>query len=607
MAKAQRDHTVADIIRLRPEWWFKKQSDQTKAYDFISHIFTLMEYGQNQIASHPFIEVFGNYDVSAMEMKEINRLIATFTPKPSLELPLPPVAPRLTRLSLLSPEELRLGLKPDLSVMRETIRGHERTLASHEDEIDDYNNNIVKYRRRIHEISFQAARLSEELTRLKEKLEQGEGKGIDPDKLKLIKQIPEQWIVVEMKEHEFMIVRRKAIVISNINAASGMCKTLNLGFIGLKFDYALHCRGSFYVADNIKVSSGRVHPHISGSHLCMGNQQRRADQLQNELKVQEYFTLLESVLTTYCPDNPYVTFNDLEKHKTSGYVFLICKGATWFQKSRDALVREWALTASDAFVSRISEAFAPDFGINHKYTRLCYYSQQAISRLSAGDDAKIQALYKETQDKNLESQEIQLNLKGQELVLALRKAGIYLPARDVFVKLNASSDTSMFNGAMLRLMVLAYGSVPRGGAYLGTQWEPDYRGRSYVVKYFATGGIQYCYFSTDYPDGYNTSTFPIASREIPKDLPEVAPVPTDTTKPLDKALVEVVSDMQVTLPNVFNAEVFYEDADLDDEYDPCYDQGHDYGTDGVCTVCEAYSADYDEYIVDEEETDDIPF
>ena len=605
-SKRQRDHTVSDILRLRPKWFMEKQVDPALASAALTYVHTLMGYGQNHIADEPFIQVFEAYDFSIApnEYSLINKSIMEY--KPVRRRTLPPAsseAPRYTKLGLISPSALREALKPSkdhISQERNSLLSEQRNIEAN---LTDHQRQIRDHMRYLHEESMRRAVIALKLDALEAELE-SETALIDPEKVKLVKQIPSQWMVVSMTASDFTLIRREPLTMKYIGTAeSGMAKTLYMGFMGFIFTYSLQTKASFNVADYIHTNSSNViHPHVSGASICWGNQAHKAERYQQERDYANFFTLLESILTTYCPDNPYISFSDVERKKHSGYTLINAniKTNNWFKDNQAAIIRMLSETASDEFITGMANQPAPAAStavtpqLRAKWAKFTEYTQELGRKIRLQQDQLNR--YFELGPKEC--------LYGAELIAALKRVNIVLPNRHALLKLRMAPND--VGSVTLNFMIAAYGGVPifSMGQPTSYAWMGDQGHQYHVRRLESNGNIGYRVFGEGLSSEGTTTgstSFSIysfrndAHRDSmvpPEYRPRIAPAPAMTaavgTAPWDDSDSVPYQDVETT-------EHPYEDEHPEeDEESECDRSGHDYDEDGECTRC-GYQCDHDRY------------
>lgn len=583
MASKRRDeHTVADILRLKPKWFLEKQSDTPDALKALLHVHTLMEYGQNHIAEAPFIEVFKDYDVSFKPeaYSSINKLIATYTPVRKRTSTISNPVIRTTRFSMLSKEAFREALRPDKSQYELELSHKESELRRIQEDINSLQRNVREYTQSLHTTARRAPVVSALIDSLQEKID-SDVTLVDPERLRLLKAVPEQWCLVRTTSTEFTIIRRQPITLRYIGASgSGMAQTLYMGYFGFTFGYDLHCLESFPVADYIGGTSS-LHPHVSGSSICWGNIAHKAEAARNVRDYETFFALFESILTTYCPDNPYVSFSDFVRRKNTSYkVFNTRSSELWYIRKSPEILTMIAETASDEFLREMPEI-----------------RKQALSRANNeyrdGDNSKL-IKYLGKLETVLASAEVRNKLNGlmadrfpngvwgAPFLALLKECGIHLPPRDIMLRTKLGS--SSVPDSILKLLIIAHEGIPV--FFNGTNFRYLWIGDSSHKYYFEskqenTSGINFRVMGSNLGGrgttitsaGYGTLRFPddmamdamIPERYRPRSTPLVvpaAPTPTETE--------EEVED--------------FPEAEMTPE-EVCQEEGHDWNDSGVCRRC----------------------
>lgn len=352
-AKAYGDYTIADVIRLRPSWLLEKQADQGKRLkeEQIPHLNFLIS-ALSHVATYRFEELFGGLNIYDLDLNAINQKIMSHVPAVrSMPVPQHDLAPSLLSRFDIMP----LGaMKPFLEVNKRAIiqqieeaekriKACDRDFASHEQHLIEYRNYMMDALRTKRAIELTLEGLRHTLL--------SNGQKLDPRRLAIVKSIPKQWLLVAMDDDSFTVARRTPVIITHASIA----KTLNLGFCAIKFDWrylaAMHAAP---IGDYIGTTGSGFYPHLAKGSICWGNQTNRAERLVEEQKYDEYWTLLESILTTYCGDNPYIGFTSLEEKYHNHWNCVSTdrdSGFAWFKGSLKAtLMREWSKNGSEKYL-----------------------------------------------------------------------------------------------------------------------------------------------------------------------------------------------------------------------------------------------------------------
>lgn len=464
--KLRKEFTIADILRLKPKWFFDMQggeSDQELARQNLEYIHTMLEYGLGHLANEPYLAVFGGFglDYEAKDRGEINRCMATYTKRNDAAAPqVPYLVPKLTKLGLVRPEMLRQALTPNRNEIQNELNQTQSFLRSIPNNIRDYQQQINHYRNEIDRM-MRTKQVSETKERALQLLLESESGNIDAEKLRLLKSIPDAWIVANLDTTGFTLIRRVPITMNYVGtAASGMAKSIYLGFIGIQFDWSLNTLASYQVADCIRYADSNdlsCHPHVSGGHICWGNMSARAERFREDKDYPAFFSLFESLLTTYCPENPYVSFDTMYQRRHSHYrveaeAFRVKLTAT---KRREILL-ELAKYGSEEFRKKLPEL------LKERYAAL---------EPKAGADG-LQKMQKRIETiRNLlriEDKRNKINaiiaehgpLTGEPLNNALKSVGIHLPTQFELLEKGLRVHVDEFHSEPMKLMLAVYGFVP---------------------------------------------------------------------------------------------------------------------------------------------------
>ena len=622
MSKRQADHTVADILRIKPKWFMAKQSDPDVAMARLSQIHTLIDFGHGKFAEYPFHAVFNGYDISKLQPRDINKALMEYNP--SSAAPSSDLVPRITRLSLLGPDELRANLALDRSGLQREIEDLEGRIARHESCITEYHRKINNYLDEIAELERGLASIPEAIEALEARL--ALPTGLDKEKLAVIRAVPDQWVVVEVTKDTFTIVRREPIILKYSNAASDLCRVLNMGFHYFTLTYNLGVRDAGPVADYIKAARRSAqHPHVSGLAICWGNTAHRADEYVDSNQWGKWFELLESILTTYCPDNPYVKFADFERSKSRGWIGLnenSLKYKTWFKRHRVSLLRMFAESGSDKmreFVAALPASADTDRPAQPKTLRELETYFRSMERIIFGDtnSTLCEELSREPR-------------KGPALRQLLRKHGVYLPSPFILRDIGVSHyDIHSLPYHSLRLMIVAYErglptvdgyEVTFGGVSEG-RWKVD-KGLNYLIRVHVKRS-----------DGGEDDIWDPSIVTVKMEQPEPTPASPFADFRVGQRYflrsrydrgdwsligeIQGVSDRYVTIR--------WSDGELSREHDPSDlvrtnlpmpsaeteadddDCNHEYDSSGNCDHCGEYNEEYDEYREEEDAEDAVPF
>jgi hypothetical protein len=461
--KLHSEHTIADILRLKPQWFFDKQGSETSreaARDNLNYLHTLLEYGLGHMASMPFEAVFDGFLFchSPEDRGEINKALMTYRVDTKRTKPVfnSVLAPVCTRFGMISQKDLRTALKPDIRMMNQRLNSIVAEISDNEYSVKDWEESINKYRDHIRD-SIQTLRALEAAERaIRLEIEDGT-KSVDISRLNLLKSVPKEWLVVHIEPQQFIVVRKLPIIMNYIGTAeSGMAKSINMGYIALWYDFDLNCKGSATVADYIYAgSTSKIHPHISGSNICWGNKAHKAEALKQQRDYAGYWALLESVITTYCPDNPYVTFDKFENNQSSGYRWMNPEffNTSGVRYKRGEILRMIAETASDSFLENYK---GPDTAAIERYkenkqSRFSRWFNELHLRMR-GEQAAINALITQHHVAHGEY------ASGEAFANILRAAGIKVPSKNILLENDLHwgdlSETSLY------VMFVIYGRLP---------------------------------------------------------------------------------------------------------------------------------------------------
>jgi hypothetical protein len=574
--KRQADHTISDIIRLRPKWFMDKQSDPSATAKALNHILSIMELGQGHIASYLFFDVFGVWDISTAPLHEINKRIMEFnhefkrTDSTGVVVSAP-----VTRTSLLTREDLRHSLAPSTGSFEDRIASLKTDIANTLNNIDHHNERIRAARQSIDDCLRIIANKRVEIEAFELKVEEGVTHTLDPEKLKILRDLPPQWIVSCMGQTTFTILRKTPITMNFINAATGMCRTLYMGYIGMEFHWTLQCGQSFVYADCIDTSTRTIHPHLRGGHICWGNMTARADRMRESGDVKGFFALLETLLTTYCPDQPFEKFDYFYHKRNTSYK--AWKAPYGMNGDTARIVQRMvAQTASDRYLEwfTANSATSPNTSLMQKAKRCA----QKVTDL--WEDATRIKRAEFTAELTSE------NNRGEPLRLLLRKHGIHLPDKDFYLR-HGFETPGVFSSIFNRLMLLCHGSmeIVRSAPHNVTEraFYEITPGHRYVMKEWVQYNIHMTQFTPASPNGRLTDQVQNTIRTVPRDA-----APTDAI---------TVTPVEMPAPVL--------EEEMDDDTPICDIEGHDYASDGYCQVCADYDSDFDESR--EEEPEEAPF
>lgn len=632
--KLRSEHTIADILRLKPKWFMDAQLHPDKARENLDYIHTMLEYGLGHLANEPFMAVFGGIQIGHAPDRrgELNRAMATYTKRnDAAAANIPLLAPKLTKLGLINRDVLRPALQKN-------IRQVENELAKIEEELRSIPQNTQSWQRQINdfrtaiETELRRKPILEAKKRALQLLVESPNSGLDPDRLRLLKTIPDDWIVARVDTTRFTLVRRRPITLNYVGtAASGMAKSLYVGFIAIEFDWNLNPTASYQVADCIRYADHTdlsCHPHVSGAHICWGNMTARAERFRETKDYPAFFQLLESLLTTYCPENPYVSFDTMYSRRHAHYqcVSPIFHTKLNREQRREILV-EISKYGSEEFRKQLPDVLQDKYPVHDdrqdkKYTKF-------INRM------------KEIRDMlRLERKRAHINeiisqhgpLRGDALIRALRSAGIYIPRQFELLELGLELDHNDIPFEALKLMIAAYGWVPFRYYDSSTLRQvhffeqPNYECSLVQLAITPSGGVVQR-FRTVRRDGATEAVFTdsgtlsvnLASifsfnlEQVPKEL-HTKPKSAEAKPQIQwlnppPTLAEYLSPTHSSthrgdpFDGWDKVEDFGEsDTAVDETYEEeepspeetCEDEGHDWGSDGVCDRC-GYECEHDRY------------
>ena len=643
--------TVAEILRTRPNWFQERQSDPAPSAQNLKYVAQLLDYGMNHIASAPFYAVFGDFDLAPLSVSAINKALASYAP--AIKSRIPENAPVMTRLSLLAPSKLREALKLDTRAvaqrldqerynvvnMRQNITQIQRQIAQKQDEIEDMLRKILVH---LDIVATLEAKVAAKTT------------GLDPERLAIIKNIPSQWLVVDISTEGFKVLNHEPIQMAYTSAAGAVSRTLNMGWIVMSFDWSLQCRGTNAVADFID-SGSNIHPHLSGSSICFGNTAHKAQDYQTRRDSKALFTLIHSLLTTYCPENPYLDFAYFERKRESGWTALahlythtsgVDRSNVWFRENRTALLGVFrqhgskALLSSPLFQAELLHEPEPDHNaIRDRGVKSMYEMWDAIVANATGRTKLTTILNREFNADGSKGETPIRGASGEELQALLKECGILIPdAR--FLVTHKIPDKGYTQTSLLWLMILAYGEVemytPPGQRrrFVGFEYDAKYSNpdtiKSYEAKtkYLLDNGqgvsardnaryLRYYTLVHVTPNGVkggrhlgqvdgsqvfhdNSSNLSMTTFVKGDDCitPVKRPMPMPTlTLPTETAPVAEWDEV---------IEIDSGDVDTDEdrgneEENPCEDGHESFSSNGYCEYCDEYDADYDERLNDEDD------
>jgi hypothetical protein len=137
------------------------------------------------------------------------------------------------------------------------------------------------------------------------------------------------------------------------NRAAGIDMNVNMGQLSARINLADQMVSVFPYRNNLKARGIFYHPHISeDGELCWGNAFNMAEQKLLNWELKEYLSLLQSLLTTYCPDRPYARLDEFENAPSYGRA---SANLMSLHKERDRNLREEARRRRESENSENSE------------------------------------------------------------------------------------------------------------------------------------------------------------------------------------------------------------------------------------------------------------
>lgn len=469
MAKAYSEYTIADVLRLRPTWFLNKQERRTVTETHLNLLHSMMEYGFAHIAPRRFIDVFGDYDISGLTPQLFNKAIMTYTPPVKKVDRTKFGDARLSRLPATG--SWREAIELDTSALRSKLHKYTEKIRRLESAAESHIYNM-KHERSMMEHSLKEAKLcQQQYETLQSLMANGLGKGPDRDKIKVIQHIPKHWSVVEITTDHFWVLRTTPVHMAHMNARSGMSRSICMGYFAFKFSWDLYPSEIIPVADYIFASESRHHPHLSGGTICWGNMDHRADEYAKSRDSRRFFELLDSVMETYCDENPYIEYGVFEKYETSKHVSINPKvlGHEWFMNNQREILSTIAETASDRLLdsiddvlTRLNESRVQMYHTNRKKSKE-YKADSYAYRITRELETKERTINNEIQ--RLRDDRDVYGVSPKELLHIIRNvAGIKLPDARFYIRSGLSKENlpHLFN----ETMAAVYEIVPsKSGLY----------------------------------------------------------------------------------------------------------------------------------------------
>ena len=319
----QSDYTLSDVIRLKPSWLKDSQDDLPKFNEILDSLASMMDFGFNYIASYPFLSVFKTKDISSMPMSEINKAIHEYREEATAkQVEVKHLASNHRSIVLrnaINDGDMMYdtnSLLTHIDTNNSNIARRERDIDGNHDDIRNCLDKIRSYNDYISEYYDKIKELEGSNARIEAKIASSVG-NICKDKLALLKTIPDSYELLSVTKEGFTVARKDTVICKFTNAMAGVNKEMDLGYFSFTFNFDdLYCTSRVGIANNIKSSGYAIHPHV-GSYICWGNMGTRAKKAQVEKDIPTLFKLLDLVLETYCPDNPFRRWGSYvaNKHK----------------------------------------------------------------------------------------------------------------------------------------------------------------------------------------------------------------------------------------------------------------------------------------------------
>ena len=349
-SKKRGDYTISDILRLRPAWFMEKFSDTAGIQSTLNYIHTLISGGLTAITDVPLIVLFPNWQVPLGEDNfwQVNKAIAEFTQKRGDEIrDIVGIIGKEFFADVQDKSELATELAVNVKgiereVQTTTVRISSLTtdIDRWVDEIADLHDSIRGRRRSIEE----SEQILDALTRKLEEIKSSSDIGRDPVFDDVFAQIPDGWVPFYVKDRVVYILRLTPVTMSNTGSiASGVSATINTGYVMARVyvnHRGMYLENAYFVSDYIKTRHPHAHVSNSGS-ICWGNMSSHISKAHETRNLRNAFELLEAVLSTYCGDNPYVTFAELAKSQNKReFLNYSCMNGL---KAKEALIKVLAV------------------------------------------------------------------------------------------------------------------------------------------------------------------------------------------------------------------------------------------------------------------------
>ena len=244
MSKRQVDFTVGDILRLRPKWFMNKQSNPTEAENNLKTLHSILSLDNAGIVHRRFIDVFREFRSASLPGNEFRRMFFE-----EMKRNTQPKSKRIGLYDFVSRETILDAIKPDKQSYIDRIKTSDRSIRDDKEEIEEIEASINRYLEEMHR-KYQGIGIKEiELEALNEQMNLTQP--LELWKLQALKEIPDQWTVVNIYKDSFRVVRTKPIIITHVNEASGMASSLSIGFYMLELNWNLYLIKATPLADFI--------------------------------------------------------------------------------------------------------------------------------------------------------------------------------------------------------------------------------------------------------------------------------------------------------------------------------------------------------------------
>lgn len=438
MAKKYADYTVGDVLRLTPKWFIDKQSNADQ-YNINIGILHAISETHNHIVSVPFLDLFGSYDLSEFSVPDMNKAIFEYKPPHERAKEFQTIFP-LTRIEVLDKVKFRAGMMTDIQDAKDRIENlmgqiqdYESNIANYQNSIRDYQNSIDDYFKSIRT----RQREADGLTAL------GDKTTIDKRKLDILRAVTDMWTVASVTVRDFTLISRKPLVVNYVDAGRGVAMAVDFGYIYMTYQFStLSCVGSGKLAYNLARTSQTgdvIHPHLSSSSICFGNVASRADRARENDDYKTYFELIDTVLTTYCPDNPYRSLSDYAKASKNarvmvnragfGKIGLTMEEADYFLAAWSKITPELAGTRLSNSSSRSMEDMVNDmsetFLLEHTGRKSWFYRATSGQMENSEVDADLDTIRATSLFRHHDA--LHEGVRGEILRRAFWRVGIYIP------------------------------------------------------------------------------------------------------------------------------------------------------------------------------------